>query len=415
MTDSILIDGSGPISVVRPANRGELAEIIRAAWAAASALYPVGGGASLDLGNPPTRPGHAVDLRALSRVIDFPARDMTVTVEAGITVAALQRLLAPENLQLPIDVLRGDEATVGGIVAANVSGPRRFGYGTLRDYVIGICAMNDEGREFKAGGRVVKNVAGYDLCKLLVGSLGTLGIITQVTFKLKPLPDARALVVVACPPGRLEPALERVHISRTRPVAVEAYNTAAAKDIWTTAGLSGPLEPWTILALFEGNRAAVDWQVHRLTDEMHDASLGVSATAYPGAAGEKVWNALTHSGEAVIRFKANMLPSATAKFCDEASRLASPVVLRAHAGSGIVLGELEKDWTLEKAAALLGAWRELAARAHGRVIVERCPPAWKSVLSVWGPIGGDAWLMREVKEKFDPRSVFNPGRFYHGI
>src|SRR5437588_5750684 len=119
---------------------------------------------------------------------------MTVTAQSGITLARLGNVLATENLRLAIDVPNGARATLGGALAVNVSGPRRYGLGTLRDYVIGISAVNDEGQEVKAGGRVVKNVAGYDLCKLYVGSLGTLGIITQVTLKLKPRPDGQALL-----------------------------------------------------------------------------------------------------------------------------------------------------------------------------------------------------------------------------
>src|SRR5262245_55417521 len=187
MENSIRIDGFGPLPLVRPKKTEDLSDFVRAAVANGTAIYPHGGGTKLDLGNPPTRPGHAVDMRAFDRLIDFPARDMTVTLEAGMTIAALQSILANENLRLPVDVASAPEATVGGIIATNESGPRRLGLGVLRDYVIGISVMNDQGREFKAGGRVVKNVAGYDLCKLMVGSLGTLGIITQATFKLRPL------------------------------------------------------------------------------------------------------------------------------------------------------------------------------------------------------------------------------------
>ena len=178
-----LLDGFGPVPLVRPGCAVDVGDLIRQASASDSAIYPVGGQTKIGLGYPPTKPGQAVDLRGLAQVIDFPARDMTITVQAGITIAVLRETLAREKLRLPIDVPQPDRATLGGILACNTSGPRRFGYGTLRDYVIGITALNDEGREFKAGGRVVKNVAGYDLCKLLVGSLGTLGIITQVTLK----------------------------------------------------------------------------------------------------------------------------------------------------------------------------------------------------------------------------------------
>src|SRR5207253_9213768 len=132
------------------------------------------------------------DLRGLAEVIDYPARDMTITVQAGITLARLQALLATEKQRLPVDVPHPDRATLGGALATNASGPRRLGFGTLRDYVIGMTVVNDEGQEVKAGGRVVKNVAGYDLCKLHVGALGTLGVISQATLKLRPRPEEHA-------------------------------------------------------------------------------------------------------------------------------------------------------------------------------------------------------------------------------
>jgi glycolate oxidase FAD binding subunit len=153
---------------------------------------------------------------------------MTITVQAGMTVAQLQSTLAREKQRLPIDVPHAERATVGGIIATNMSGPRRYGWGTLRDYVIGISVVNDEGHEIKAGGRVVKNVAGYDLCKLFVGSMGTLGVITQVTFKLRPLAAEQALFAFPCPPTEIDNALTLLHGSKTRPVMLELLSPGAA-------------------------------------------------------------------------------------------------------------------------------------------------------------------------------------------
>src|SRR5262249_52416341 len=155
--------------------------VVRQAAAEGRALYPLGGRTQLDLGLPPTAPGYGVELRRLDAGIDYPARDMTVTVGARLPPSRPQALLAPQNQRPPRGGPRPDRATLGGALATNASGPRRYGAGTLRDYVIGISTVNDEGHQTKAGGRVVKNVAGYDLCKLHVGALGSLGIITQVT------------------------------------------------------------------------------------------------------------------------------------------------------------------------------------------------------------------------------------------
>src|SRR5262245_39284199 len=132
-----LIDDFGPLRVERPTAVADLSEMVRRASAAGEAIYPMGGGTMLCFGNRPTKRGVAVELRGLDSVIDYPARDMTITVQAGMTVGRLQALLAPENQRLPIDVPRADTATVGGVLATNASGPRRFGYGTLRDYLLG--------------------------------------------------------------------------------------------------------------------------------------------------------------------------------------------------------------------------------------------------------------------------------------
>src|SRR5205807_8701263 len=173
-----------------------------------------------------------------------------------------------ENQRRPVDVPAPGRATLGGALAANASGPRRYGFGTLRDYVIGISTVNDEGHEVKAGGRVVKNVAGYDLCKLHIGSLGTLGVITKVTLKLKPRPQAQALVAVACRQEALERLLDQVHRSRTRPVCIEALNQPFAAALNQRLANALPDCPWVLIAGYEDNMEAVHWQVEQLLEEL---------------------------------------------------------------------------------------------------------------------------------------------------
>src|SRR5262245_20486574 len=152
LSNTRTIDGFGPLPVSRPSSVAELSELVRQAAADGKAIYPVGGGTMLDYGLRPAKPGTAVELGGLDRVIDYPARDMTITAEAGITVGRLQEVLRAEGQQLPVDIPFPDRATLGGAVATNASGPRRLGYGTLRDFVIGISVVNDEGHEVKAGG-----------------------------------------------------------------------------------------------------------------------------------------------------------------------------------------------------------------------------------------------------------------------
>jgi glycolate oxidase FAD binding subunit len=403
-----LVDDLGPLPVVRPASVAEVQAAVRRAAADRQAVYPLGGRTQLHVGLPPTQPGVGLDLTALDRIVDYPARDMTITVQAGLRVADLQRLLAAENQRLPVDVPHAERATVGGSLAVNVSGPRRYGLGTLRDYVLGMSAVNDDGQETKAGGRVVKNVAGYDLCKLHIGALGTLGVLTQVTLKLRPRPETSALLALGCPAGGLEGLLEQVHRSRARPVAVEVLDQQAARLV----GL--PEAPWVVLVGFEDSEDAVAWQLQQLIREAA-AELG-RAHAWAGWATDPLWDALTELTDhprARLVFKATVLPGRVAAFCI-AARPFEEVLLHAHAGSGIVRGTVLADLTRERAAEMLKALGEWCRADGGNLTVPRCPTAWKHDLPVWGrPKAG--WLMRTVHDKLAPRRLFNPGRFLEGI
>ncbi len=411
-----LLDDFSLPSVIQPRSVAELGDLVGRARSEGQALYPLGGRTMLTLGLPPTRPGYGVDLRGLSAVIDYPARDMTITVQTGITLAELQQLLATENQRLPVDVPHADKATLGGALAVNASGPRRYGFGTFRDYVLGISTINDEGQETKAGGRVVKNVAGYDLCKLHIGALGTLGIISQVTLKVRPLPEARALVTLGCEPPALGPLLEQLHQSQTRPTCLDVLNRAAAAVAAQEAHMHLPESAWVVVVGFEENEQAVEWQVKQVLEEVSAADVEVNTVA--GAVTEPLWQALvqlTDRPNATLSFKANLLPAAVAEFCQRALACPEAWLIQAHAGSGIVRGHLADGLTLERAQAMLKELAEIAATARGNLVLPRCPPAWKRSLPVWGAPRGDAWLMRKVKEQLDPRGLFNPGRFVDGI
>lgn len=414
MTDTCTIDGFGPLPVLRPVSVQELTETVRRAGAERQAIYPLGGRTNLDLGLPPAKPGWGVDVTGLDQVIDYPARDMTITVQAGITVKNLQELLRGENQRLPIDVPGSERATLGGIVACNTSGPRRLGLGTLRDYIIGISVVNDEGQEVKAGGRVVKNVAGYDLCKLHVGALGTLGIIAQVTLKLKPLPEENALVTLGIATEDLESTLDRLHESRTRPVCVDVVNAAAARVLGRLSGVDLAASPWLVFVGFEENREAVTWQVKQLIEEMATAKTARVDTCF-GAAAAPLWIALVElrgHEDARVAFQANVLPHTVAAFCRQTDTSADSVLLQAHAASGIVRGAFHGEVSLERVQTVVSSLRQAARTARGNLVIPKCPSAWKCALPVWGEPGDDQWLMKTVKDKLDPGNLFNPGRLW---
>ncbi len=412
MSDTLTIDGFGPLPVRRPGSVSELGDFVRDAAGRGEGVYPVGGRTTLDLGLPPTKPGFAVDTLALGGVVDHPARDLTITARAGTTVEALQRALAAEGQRLPVDVPNPDRATLGGALAANLSGPRRLGFGTLRDYVIGISFVTDEGHEVKGGGRVVKNVAGYDLMKLQIGALGTLGVITQVTLKVTPKPEDQALVAFGLNAAAVGPTLDRLHASASRPVAVELLNAAAAR----ATGVKLPeFDPWVIVAGFEEKVATVSWQLATLKGELRAAPVR-DLTEFRGPACEPLWATLAGLQDrpgSRLSYKANVLPSRVAAFVAEASAAHPDVLLHAHAGSGIVWGHVPAaDLTAERASAILATLAARAADANGTVVVRRCPVDWKKVLPAWGQPRSDWELMRTVKRTLDPKNVFNPGRLF---
>jgi glycolate oxidase FAD binding subunit len=403
-------------ALVHPRGVTDVADAVRNAAAGGLAVYPTGGGTMQHLGGPETRPGVKIDMGGLTRVIEYPARDMTITVEAGITLAALTEILNKEGQRLPVDVPQAEQATLGGAIAANTSGPRRFGLGTFRDYVIGIQVINDEGQTIKAGGRVVKNVAGYDLCKLYAGSLGTLGIITHVTLKLRPVPEERAIVLLQIGAGELPTALDRLHASRTRPICVDVLNAIALRALnRQTPGLL-PEAAWIIAVGFEDNRDAVSWQVQQIVQELGELSLGLEARAGPQAA--PLFDALVElcaGHDSAFSFKASGLPSQIGDWCEQVAELPERPWIQAHAGNGIIRGHVWGPLTLERARQILNGLLQKAAEASGNVSVTRCPTEWKSELPIWGLPRGDLTLMQAVKRALDPRGLFNPGRYVGGI
>lgn len=371
MSDTITV-GAASVPVYRPGSTAEVCRLVADARADKRAVYPVGGRTMLDLGLPPTKPGVAIDTTALAGVIDYPARDMTVTVQAGVTVEELNRALAAENQWLPIDVPLPGRATLGGAVATNASGPRRFGYGTLRDYVIGISFVTDDGVEVKGGGRVVKNVAGYDFMKLQTGALGTLGVVTQVTLKVKPRPEAAAAVAFGCPVNGLAAALDLLHKSNSRPVAVELLNAAA----WKELGLPAVLGDWVIAVGFEEKRVTVDWQRATLLAELNRPTVTVDG----------VWQRVTDlQVRPASRFigKAAVRPSQAAEVANRANR--EGVLVHGQPLNGIV-------------------W------AHGETVGDEFIQRRGATKAANG--GADWELMKHVKRTLDPDDVFNPGRMW---
>ena len=411
---------------IAPDSATELAAAVREAYESHMAIYPVGGGTSLDTGLAKRQPGIDLSLANLNRVIDYPARDMTITVEAGITLAALAEILSAERQRLPVDAARPQQATLGGLIATNFSGPRRFGCGTIRDYVIGISAVDGRGTPFKAGGRVVKNVAGYDLCKLLCGSYGTLAVITQITLKLKPIPAATTFL--ACDALDLDEAerlLAALVSSQVVPTAVELLLGPTWQDDPALSPLADsasrkrqrPELVGSLLIGLEGTPAEVDWMASQLRQEWRHLGAGgihhVAQETVPG-----LWQRLTdfpcgEPGEVVL--KANLLPSCVCSFIAKLLSVAPSCSIEAHAASGIVLARIAGLSPSEATQAILKKLQPAALAAGGNLVVLSSPEGVEPTRRViWGPAPAEAALMQSVKDQFDPRGLLNPGRFVYG-
>ncbi|MEX2175771.1 MAG: FAD-binding oxidoreductase [Pirellulaceae bacterium] len=399
-----------------PADAGEVASAVRDAFESDTPLYPIGGGTSLDYGLPAKAPGHGLSLAGLNRVIDYPARDMTVTVEAGLTMRALAQLLATEGQRLPIDVPRAERATIGGVIATNWNGPRRFGQGTVRDYVIGISAINGRGMPFKGGGRVVKNVAGYDFCKLLTGSLGTLGVITQVTLKLKPIPDQSALLACSLQsPEQAEQVLSVLVHSEATPVAIELLAGPAWDGDPALQALdrSSPAPLYLVVGL-EGTVSEVEYMTRQLASEWQAAGI-----EGPHIVGEtsSLWQRLIEfpaAGESPLVLKASVVPSGVTAIVAAARQLDPQCSIQAHAGSGTVIVKLATFPAQGLSRALVGKLQPVAAAHHGQVVVLSNPSgAEMTHQGVWGALDSPLALMSEVKRRFDPKDILNRGRFVY--
>ncbi|NBY00607.1 MAG: FAD-binding oxidoreductase, partial [Planctomycetes bacterium] len=400
-----------------PSDVLEACEIIKQAAANLEAIVPSGSGSKMNIGYAPSRKGIVLGTKKLNKVIDYPARDMTVTVQAGILVKDLNELLGKENQRLPIDDPYPADSSLGGLLATNTSGPRRFGWGTLRDYVIGISILNDEGKETKAGGRVVKNVAGYDFCKLHTGALGTLGVISQVTLKVRPRPEASALLFLRLNYDKVESVLDRVHNSKTRPVAVELLNKNALQH--TLFKSLDVTSDYGIFVGFEHSVEAVKWQTETLANELGDVPSS-KLEIINSPSDSALWQALggfqvARNSGCPLTFKANIPSSKVSSWCALAIETIPGVSLQAHAGSGIVFGHIPEGISQQLAFNSIDILLQKAVRYQGNLVLPYCIPEWKASFPVWGQIRPDVKVMRKVKESLDPKAIFNPGRFVDRI
>ncbi|MBI1738197.1 MAG: FAD-binding oxidoreductase [Acidobacteria bacterium] len=470
------IDGCAPRAALHANTVEQVVEVVRFAAAENLAVVPYGTFQQMGLGAPPARYDIALRI-GLHRVLSYDPRDLTLSVEAGIQLNFLNRQLREQRQFLPLDSHFGGFATIGGILATNSSGPLRHAFGTARDFLLGLEFVTGEGVRTKSGGRVVKSVAGYDIHKLMIGSLGTLGIITSANFRTFPLPPVTATYLVRF--ATLDDALafrSAMAASPLQPRALDILSPEAARLLNSLAP-SGAREfseeeilqimeqeskarrergepetfgmtfrspapgfsekEWTVLVGTGGNEQVVERHRRELEPMAHAARATAFAQARPqhplfARIGEDdcmEWSYVRtfpsvafHLKPAAAVMKINVLPGQFSEFVKAAGEiaarheLASAALLRA---AGVVYFALVPSSPGEGAQKHLAqACNQIfaaAQRAGGSPVIEFCPAALKREVGVWGPSRGDLALMRNLKNEFDPRGILSPGRFYGGI
>ena len=395
------IDGVTPALICTPATADQMAAAVKICCESSAAIAPCGGRTAMSLGNPLRTYDVAIKTTRLNRLIEHDHANLTATVQSGMTLNALQAALAPQKQFVPVDPPLPERTTLGGIIAANLNGPRRSSYGSVRDLVIGMKIVLASGEIIKAGGKVVKNVAGYDMCKLFTGSLGTLGIITEATLRVAPVPAHSNTVTATGTWAQVVECTRQLIRTKLLPTAVYLLNNATAS--------------WRLTVRFDGFAESVT----RQTDDLIEAAQGQGLTqeVIDGEKQQQHWQVIAD------------LPVSQER-----------LVLRLTAPRGALMQMISTivDWTNNESAAAICAdvamgtlWLvlpsnyesfglfprllTLAQQHRGHVVMFAAPTQLKKSIDVWGPTAPAHVLMRKIKQEFDPMGVLNPGRYVGGL
>lgn len=398
------IDGLTPKAVVFPASVGEIQDVLRLAAIQHLSVIPAGSGSKLRSGNPPEKVDIVLAMTRINEVVEYEPADLTVTVEAGIQLTALQEKLAENGQFLPLNPPYASRCTLGGIVAANASGPLRLRYGTARNLVLGLRVVHASGTVVKSGGKVVKNVAGYDVNKLYIGSFGTLGILTEMTLKLSPVPARQAILTAQ---------FQEVHEAAKTGLSIVGSQTLPDfVNLLVNSAHPGP----ALVVGFRGDAETVTWQLEQARRIMElNGAVGVKERE--GEPFLQLNNAIQAFAEVendsrTVIVKVNLKRTDIAEFAEN-MLTTKPAEIMALLGSGVLYLKIEQ---VEGLAETLATLRERAVAAHGSLVIESAPPELKQQLDVWGPVAPRALnLMQQLKARFDEGNLLNPGRFVSGI
>jgi glycolate oxidase FAD binding subunit len=399
--DAVL--GVQPRLVLEPASVPELVEAVGQAARESWHLAAVGGATALGLGAPPRALDAVVRTRGLARILEYAPADMVLIAEAGVTLAAIQAAAAAHRQRLALDAPHPARATVGGLVATGASGPLRARHGTVRDLIIGVALVRADGTLARSGGKVVKNVAGFDLPKVACGSLGTLGVVATANFRLHPLPEATAaLRLPGLSAGQLVAVLARLREAQLEPASACSLHAAPGRHDLTV--------------VFEGFGQGVAQQLERLEALAQKGRLDCQRLDPAQAAAARATHDAVREGEG-FRARVSSLPSRLAAV----EALLAPALAALEGGAFLWYPTVGLGWlagTPRSAAALapaLTAARQGLAAGGGALVLEDAPPAVRAAVEVWGPPPASFHLMQRLKHNFDPGGRLNPGRFVGGL
>jgi len=400
------------VLVLAPGSAAEISEVLKLAAIENHAVVSTGSATFMDGGNVLDQTNLIITTRRLSKLIHHEPADLVATAEAGLTLRDFQEQLRQKGQWLPIDPPDDGTATLGGIVATGMSGPQQLGYGPVRSFVIGLRAILSDGTIIKVGGNVVKNVAGYDLCKLFTGSYGTLGVITEVTFKLRPWPvEIRTIVAL----GRRSSLTEvgREIARKSYPVAIELLSPPLAKQLSAKVNQGD----YGLMVRFAGASRAVVVETANALKTLRAENI-LCATHDED---EELWASLS---QAAMRSDHNLVwravtrPTELPSFLEDVASLeqdeASHVGLQwqASLGDGRVRVMSRAPVYHSESVRTLERMRQRAENLGGRLIIERAPSDIKNEIDSWGSFGSATELMKRIKTQLDPENALSPGRFF---
>ena len=436
------IDGVEPLEVVSPSSEDQLSRIVASADSDGTALFPRGGGTRIDLGGVPSRPGIIIDMTGIDQVVAHNYADLTATFQAGITIRQVSETLSHQGQLLAIDPPLPGRATVGGTLAAGVSGPLKWHFGHPRDTVIGMKVVQPDGQVTKSGGQVVKNVSGYDMSRLHVGGLGTLGIILEASFKLTPLPMYEKTIVAAYRNiQEAQSAALAIFNSHVMPLAMTVFDASAARR----TGMDSEPSHWRLAVRLGGRSRTLDRQVDDVTS-ICDKADSYELEPVEGRSAEPFWQSLRDFGwepdsAPLLGIRASALPSDLCKIVSAVDQTQCPALdpsIVAQPAFGAVdifwypsspspltgegWGEGDRRSSIramsdnesilaDELRRMISQFQRAVAEIGGSAVVQLCPPEIKRDIDVWGGEPPGIETMRRLKKQYDPNNIMNPGRF----